>query len=45
MKHRKLTSPIEIKDFTQISGTLPARIALMSLLFISNEFNDQIETY
>ena len=45
MKHRKLTSALEIKDFAQISGTLPARIVLMSLLFVSNEFNDQIETY
>ena len=45
MKHRKLTSPLEIKDFTQISGTLPARIVSMSLLFVSNEFNDHSETH
>ena len=45
MKHRKLTSTLEIKDFTRISGTLPARIVLMPLLFVSSKFDDQIETY
>ena len=29
MKHRKLTSPLEIKDFTQISGTLPDPLVLV----------------